>query len=109
MCELSGPTGLASTGCPARVAPIQSQVETCATVSKITRHQSGSTHDLSSLFAHSWSNRRRVSCCGRCAWVDETGLRASRKAVSALSRCRSCVAHHLPRLDLLVGRHHPDG
>ena len=41
--------------------------------------------------------------------LSETGLRASREAFSALSRCRNCAAHHLPGLDLLVGRHHPNG
>src|SRR5678815_5841711 len=78
------------------------KLKTCATVSKITRHQCSSTHDLPSLVAHSRSHRRRVSRCSRCAWVDETGFCAGREAVSAVSLCRNCAAHDLPGLDLLV-------
>jgi hypothetical protein len=46
MCELSAPTGSASTGCPARVAHFNRKLKTCVTVSKLTRHQCSSTHDL---------------------------------------------------------------
>src|SRR6516225_2447500 len=110
MCKLSAPTGSASMGsrCSSSASSIR-KLKTCVTVSKITRHQCSSTHDLPSLVAHSRSSRRRVSRCSRCAWVDETGLCASREAVSALSLCRSCAAHDLPGLDLLVTRHHPNG
>ena len=91
------------------VAPHNRRLKTCLTVSKLTPDQWSSTHDLPSLFAHSRNNRRRVSRPGRSPRIDKTGLRASREATSALSRCRNCAAHYLPGLDLLVGRHHPNG
>src|SRR5215211_5864539 len=110
MCELSAPTDSASTGWPCQTRGIfNRELKTCATVSKLTRHQCSSTHDLPSLFVHSRSNRRRVSGCSRFGRIDETRLGASREAVSALSPRRDCGAHHLPRLDLVVGRHHSDG
>src|SRR5437764_502374 len=85
------------------------KLKTCATVSKLTRDQWSSKHDLSSLFAYSRNSRRRVSRCSRRARIGETGFRATRETVSALSGSRSCAAHDLPGVDHVVAGHYTDG
>src|ERR1051326_583550 len=102
--------GSACTGCRcySRAIFIR-ELKTCATISKLTRNQCSSTHDLPPFFVYSRHHRRGVSRYSGSAWLDETGLRASGETVSALSGRRSCAAHDLPGLDFLVGGHHPDG
>ena len=85
------------------------KLKTCATVSKLTRHQWSSTHDLPSLFAHSRNNRGAFLVLVGVLGLVKPDFAQVVKQLSALPGCRSCAAHHLPGLDHVVTRHHPDG
>src|SRR5437588_10851234 len=89
--------------------PADRELKTCASLSKLTRHQRSSTHDLPSFFAHRWNNRGRISCFTRFDWIFGTGFRQSRETLSAVLRCGSQPAYHLSALDFLAALHDPHG
>src|SRR4051794_24091403 len=94
---------------PFKFALLNRRLKTCDILSKLTRHQRFSTHDLPSLFADCRNFSGRISGLDRFARIFETGFGQCSAALSALLHDWTDPAYDLSRVDVLAARHHSDG